>query len=75
MSQSPQEPNTRTKRLTIIWKVFSFYESKLSKEFIADLTHLTENQVEFILLSHRETYETIIAGRMKNFDNRTKRAL
>jgi hypothetical protein len=59
----------------IIWKVFAYAESKLSHEFIADLTHLTEVQVDFILDSHRETYEAIIASRLKGFDNRTKKAI
>jgi hypothetical protein len=74
MSQS-QEPNSKTKRLMTIWKVFSYAESKLSHEFIADLTKLTEVQVDFILASHRETYEAIIASRMKDFDNRMKKAI
>lgn len=59
---------TRKERLTKIWKTFAFYESKLSIEFIADLTHLTEAQVEFILASHRETYERIISGRISKLE-------
>jgi hypothetical protein len=59
----------------VIWKVFAYAESKLSHEFIADLTHLTEPQVEFILAAHKETYETIIAGKMKNFDHKMRRAI
>ena len=58
-----------------IWKCFSYAESKLSHEFIADLTHLTEAQVDFILASHRETYLSIVEGRMKGFNNRTKTPL
>jgi hypothetical protein len=67
--------DTRTKRLMKIWKVFAFYESRLSIEFISDLTRLSEAQVVFILESHRDTYDKIVAGQMKNFNNRMKHAL
>ena len=76
MSQSDNtDVDSRTKRLMKIWKVFAFAETKLSTEFIADLTRLSEAQVAFILEAHRETYEKIVAGKMRDFDNRMKKAL
>lgn len=60
----------RKKRLRIIWKVFAFAESKLSTEFIADLTRLKVVEVEFILDSHRDTYEDIINDRISGFNTR-----
>jgi hypothetical protein len=62
----------RIKRLTIIWKVFAFHESRLSDEFVADLVHLSEAQVVFILESHKQLYQDIIDGKVKGINNRTK---